>query len=125
MAHKAMSRRWIIAILLVMGAAGPPSGGYAQAPYNRTTAEPEFQREVESQLITQRLSALGLGPSDVQARLDGLTDEQIHQLARNLDATASAGGSLLALIGLVAVLALVLVAHRASRPAHGFGRGFG
>ena len=119
----AMSRRWIFAIVLLTGVAGSSVVGSAEASPDATMAAPEFQREFESHLIAQRLSALGLGPSDVQARLDGLTDEQIHQLARNVDARASAGGGLLALIGVGAVIALVLAAHRARRPAHGFGRG--
>ncbi|HZS12198.1 MAG TPA: PA2779 family protein [Nitrospirales bacterium] len=114
-----MIRRVVIALVLLSGATG------AQASPDLTMSAPEFQRELESRLIAQRLSGLGLGPSDVQARLDGLTDEQIHQLARNVDATASAGGGMLALIGLGAILTLVMLARRANRPAHGFSRGIG
>ncbi|MGH7272908.1 MAG: PA2779 family protein, partial [Nitrospiria bacterium] len=50
--------------------------------------EKELQRIqglLESRLITQRLSDLGLTAEEIRARLVQLTDDQIHQIAQRLD----------------------------------------
>ena len=63
------------------------------------------QATLESSMIKQRLLDFGLTPEETAARLNKLSDEQIHQLAANMDA-AQAGGSVL---GDVIVILLVVV----------------
>jgi hypothetical protein len=65
----------------------------------------DFQFELESKRIARRLANLGLSPADVQARLDSLTDEQVHQVARKLEGVVGREAFILlvALLGITAV----------------------
>ena len=76
-----------------------------------------IQSRLESKLVAQRLSDVGLTPSEVQQRLSSLTDAQLHQVAQNLDGLQPGGDVLiliLALIGLVVVvLAIIGLAKQA------------
>jgi hypothetical protein len=75
------------------------------------------QRHLEGKLVTQRLAELGLTAEEVQARLSDLTDEQLHQLASNLDGLQVGGDPALTfiLIFVGAVLLAILFIY-AVRP---------
>jgi hypothetical protein len=75
------------------------------------------QRHLEGKLVTQRLAELGLTTEEVQARLSDLTDEQLHQLASNLDGLQVGGDPALTfiLIFVGAVLLAILFIY-AVRP---------
>jgi hypothetical protein len=70
----------------------------------------QIQTQLESKLVAQRLSDVGLTPPEVQERLASLTDEQLHQVAQNLDGLQSGGVLflILAIIGAV-VVALAII----------------
>lgn len=70
----------------------------------------QIQTKLESKLVTQRLSDVGLTRGDIEARLANLTDAQLHQVAQNIDGLQPGGALifLLAIIGAV-VVALALV----------------
>jgi hypothetical protein len=89
-------------------AADSPDGGMVV----RVTTTPDIEREFESRFIAQRLNALGLSPSDVQARLDGLSNEEVHQLARSLRSTATAFYALPLFVALVALVGIAAAASR-------------
>jgi hypothetical protein len=108
---------WLISI------GGLPSEGMAMLiPPEAATAEStmrdadlqQIQKKLESKLVAQRLSDVGLTPLEVQERLASLTDEQLHQVAQNLDGLQPGGALILilAIIGAVVVaLALIGVAR--------------
>ena len=83
----------------------------------RTSDLQAIQTRLESKIVAQRLSDVGLTPSEVQQRLSSLTDAQLHQVAQNLDGLQPGGDVLiliLALIGLVVVvLAIIGLARHA------------
>ncbi len=66
----------------------------------------KIQVKLESKLVAQRLSDVGLTPPEVQERLASLTDEQLHQVAQNLDGLQSGG----VLILILAIIGAVVVA---------------
>ena len=66
----------------------------------------QIQTQLESKLVAQRLSDVGLTPPEVQERLANLTDEQLHQVAQNLDGLQPGG----ALILILAIIGAVVVA---------------
>jgi hypothetical protein len=70
----------------------------------------QIQTKLESKLVAQRLNDVGLTPPEVQKRLASLTDEQLHQVAQNLDGLQSGGVLflILAIIGAV-VVALAII----------------
>jgi hypothetical protein len=69
-----------------------------------------IQSQLESKLVAQRLSDVGLTPSEVQERLASLTDEQLHQVAQNIDGLQPGGALvlILAIIGAVVVVLAIL-----------------
>jgi hypothetical protein len=66
----------------------------------------QIQTQLESKLVAQRLSDVGLTPPEVQERLASLTDEQLHQVAQNLDGMQPGG----ALIWILIIIGAVVVA---------------
>jgi hypothetical protein len=44
-----------------------------------------IQAQLETKVVSERLNAVGLTPQEVQARMQGLSDEQIHTLAQNVE----------------------------------------
>jgi hypothetical protein len=79
---------WITVIGMI------PTDGWALMIPFETSAGPaaqrindleQIQRHLEAKLVSERLAELGLSSEEVTARLSTLTDEQVHQFARNLD----------------------------------------
>lgn len=74
----------------------------------RTADMTRIQAALESKIIQQKLMDYGLSPEETTARLNKLSDEQIHQLAAHADALEAGGDPLGFLVGVV-VLALLVV----------------
>ena len=68
----------------------------------------QIQAQLENKLIQERLGALGLSSEEVQARVQDLSDDQIHELAQNLDGLQMGGDALIAILIIVGVVVLVL-----------------
>jgi hypothetical protein len=65
---------------------------------------------LESKIIQQKLMDYGLSPEDTLARVNKLSNEQLHQLATHTDALQAGGhGGHLLLILLLVILILILV----------------
>jgi hypothetical protein len=67
----------------------------------------QIQSNLESKLVAQRLSDLGLTQDEVQVRMQSLTDDQIHQVAQNLDGVQM-GGDLILILAIVGAVVLIL-----------------
>lgn len=76
-----------------------------------------IQTTLESSVVRQRLMDYGLTADEAVARINTLSDEELHQFAANMDAV-QAGGSVLGdvlvilLIVLVVILILEATGHR-------------
>ncbi len=71
-----------------------------------------IQRTLESNIVKQRLIDLGLSSEDTMAQISRLSDEQVHQLAENLDslqAGADDGVGVLIFLVLVAIIVVVIL----------------
>ncbi len=69
-------------------------------------------KELESKMITERLKSLGLSAGEIKKRLNKLSDEDIHKIARRID-SLKAGGSVTGfIIGLLMIVILILVILR-------------
>ncbi len=62
------------------------------------------QSALESKMVRARLKNLGMTDKESESRLNRLSDQQVHQLAKNIN-TLSPGGD----IGLVLAFAIILV----------------
>jgi hypothetical protein len=67
------------------------------------------QKVLEQQLIRQRLAALGLTQEQTTLRLAQLDDDQLHELAQQIDQLQAGGDGLGIAIGVVLLLILVIV----------------
>jgi hypothetical protein len=66
------------------------------------------QKVLEMKAVQQRLQDYGLTPEETMARINALSDEQLHQFASNLDAV-QAGGDVLGTFLAIVLIALLVV----------------
>ncbi len=97
-----------------------PSQGWAMFITSSQTASVKktdmivIQKALESGVVKQRMMDYGLSSEEALARINGLSDEQIHQVAANLDALQAGADDVGALIFLVLVVILVVVILQAT-----------
>lgn len=102
----------LIAAMLVIGivprveAGLSPSDAIALSQADRAGDLAAIKKILESKKIGKRLEDLGFSQSEVQSRLSGLSDDQLHKLALRLDEIRVGGGAfeVLVIILLVAIL---------------------
>ena len=104
----------LIAISFIAGTSEAmfvPAAPQTQAPhFDRAADMAKIQKALESKALQQRLMDYGLSPANALVKISGLSDDQIHQLAANLDALQAGGrGGHLILILLLIILILVLI----------------
>ena len=68
-----------------------------------------IQRALEQKLVKERLKDLGYTDEEIKARLDRLSDTEIHSLAVQLDSLLPAGDGLGVVIALLVIAILVIV----------------
>ena len=76
---------------------------------DRTADLQRIQKVLETKMVRERLENLGFTVEETQKRLSQLNDEQIHNLALNLD-QLKVGGDGLGVIVALLVIALLVVA---------------
>ena len=69
----------------------------------------KIQRALESKMVSQRLSELGLSVNEINSRLDDLSDADMHQFATRLDSLMPGGDAGVTIILLLVIAILVLV----------------
>ncbi len=68
-----------------------------------------IQRALENELVKAKLEAYGLTPDEIQARLQSLSDEQIHLLAQASDNVLAGGDGFGIVIGILLIILLVIL----------------
>ncbi|HKW86632.1 MAG TPA: PA2779 family protein [Nitrospiraceae bacterium] len=108
----------LIVTTLVIGWC-PPQGWAMLAPAvtaegsaesGRTADLQTIQRALESKIVQQRLQDWGLTQDEVQTRLAQLSDQDVHQMAMQIDALMPGGelGLIIALLVIAILVVLVL-----------------
>ena len=69
----------------------------------------KIQRALESKMISQRLSELGLSRGEINSKLQQLSDADVHQFASQLDSLMPGGDAGVTIILLLVIAILVLV----------------
>jgi Flp pilus assembly protein TadB len=117
---KLLSLYLVFALILI----SLPAQGWAmlipadQSSVARQTDMTSIQKSLESTMIRQRLMDFGLSPQEAMARINTLSDEQIHQFASQLDSLQAGAddglGFLIFLLvaAIVAVVVLEATGHR-------------
>ena len=73
-----------------------------------------IQKTLESSVVKQRLMDVGLSPEEALARINGLSDEQTHTLAANLDSLQAGADGVGALVFILVVAIVVIVVLEAT-----------
>jgi Family of unknown function (DUF6627) len=110
----------VVALLAISSFAGPADAMFMSAAPNEGPAAASLasagraadlgkvQTALESKIIRQKLMDFGLSPDETMARLNSLSDEQIHQLATHAD-SLQAGGDAVGVLASLLVIALLVV----------------
>lgn len=69
----------------------------------------KIQKVLEMKVITENLEKMGYSKAEVESRLAGMTDQQIHKMASQIDEVRSGGDGLGVVIGILVIIILVLV----------------
>jgi hypothetical protein len=108
----------VLALIAISTAAGPaeamllplsPHAAPAATAYDRAADLANIQKTLESKELRQKLLDYGLTPEETEARIASLSDEQLHQLASNLDSVQAGGDALGFVLGLVIIALLVVL----------------
>lgn len=69
----------------------------------------QIKKILETKAVIVRLEQIGFTPEEIQARLSQLSDQQIHQIAQQLDQLKVGQGDALGIIIAVLVIAILVV----------------
>ena len=100
---------FIIGITPKVYAGFSPSEIISRAPFERASDLQKIQKFLEMKMVRERFKELGISPEEIQARLDQVSDPQLHQLALKLDELKIGADSGLGIIILLLVVAIVII----------------
>jgi hypothetical protein len=86
-----------------------PSEVVGFSPIDRGSDLGRIQNAIETKMIGERLRQIGLTPDEIQKKLSQLSDQQIHQLALQLDELKVGGDAGWTILGIIIVLAAIAV----------------
>ncbi len=121
---KPLASYLIAALIAVSAFATPaeamllPTGTPASAPIDRAADLALIQRTLEAQVLQQRLTEYGLTQEQTLARLNALSDAQVHQFASRIEMLQAGGrhGTVdveVVLIILLLVLLILIIVENA------------
>ena len=111
----------IAALLAVSTFAGPAEAMFvpaapvqgavdlAKTSQNRSADLARIQTALESKIVRQKLADYGLSPEQTLAKINGLSDRQIHELATHTNSIQAGGDPADVFFGLMIVALLVVV----------------
>jgi CHASE3 domain sensor protein len=91
--------------------------GFLNLNQQRSEDLDRIQRFLESEIVSERLKALGYDQNEIRERLSQLSNEELHQFASSVEQLRTAGDGLgvvvtLLVIAILVVLLLQLTGHR-------------
>jgi hypothetical protein len=109
----------VVALILISFFAGTTEAMFVPAApqsrpaplVDRAADLAKIQKALESRALQQRLVDFGLSPAKALAKINGLSDEQIHRFAARIDALQAGGmrDSDLIIILLLIILIIIIV----------------
>ncbi|MEK6699306.1 MAG: PA2779 family protein [Nitrospirota bacterium] len=95
---------------MFMPAAGNAGvGGPGLPAVDRTADLNKIQTALESKALQQKLMDYGFSPDEAMAKINSLSDDQVHQLAANADSLQAGGDAVGAVVGLLIIALLVVL----------------
>ena len=108
---------YLVLAMFVIGIAPNADAGFSPSQLTGTAGqarEADLQKVrsfLENKLVAERFTQLGFSPAEVQSRLSGLTDEQLHKVALKID-EAKVGGWFWTAIGVLFIIVVIIVIIR-------------
>lgn len=110
---------YLVAVMFVIGicprldAGVVPSEVIASSVYERSADIEKIRQVLEMKAVKERLGQLGFTGDEINARFSQLDDQQVHQLAQQIDDLRVGGDGALGVIIaiLVIVLLVILILH--------------
>lgn len=109
---------WYLAVMMFILAVAPrveaglaPSEVIALTQSDRTEDVGKIQKFLETKMVRDRLEKLGLSPDETSNRLSQLSDNEMHQLATqidNLTVGGDAGGVIIAILVIIILIIVIL-----------------
>jgi hypothetical protein len=112
--------KWVIwymaTVMFLLGvtprvdAAFSPSEALAFFQSDRQSDIQKIQNVLEVKMVRERLKAFGFSQDEIQARLNQMNDQQIHQMAQKLDDlnVGGDGGEVIVALLVIAILVLII-----------------
>jgi TolA-binding protein len=108
---------YMVAVMFLIGitprvdAAFSPSEGLSLLQSDRQSDIQKIQKVLEVKMVAERLKAFGFTQDEIQAKLNQLNDQQIHQMAQKLDElnVGGDGGEVVIAILLIAILVVLII----------------
>lgn len=100
---------FIIGIAPRLEAGFIPSEALNLSPTDRNADLEKIQVVLEHRLVKQRLQDLGFSDEEIRSRLSQLSDEQIHNLAKQIDNLTVGKDGLGVIIGLLIIAILIVI----------------
>ncbi len=95
--------------MFVSAAPGQGVSATTQTSVDRAADLARIQTALESKIVRQKLMDYGLSPEETLARVNGLSDKQIHEFAAHTDSIQAGADAGDVVVGLVVVALLVVV----------------
>lgn len=107
---------YLVAALLLLSLPSPGWSMFLPADTDavRSRDGATVQAALESAVVRQRLTDFGLASDEALAKLNGLSNEQLHRLAANIDAVQAGGDAFGAVIFALLVALIVVVVLEAT-----------
>jgi hypothetical protein len=100
---------FIIGIAPRVDASFAPSTALQLAKTDRSADLATLEKTLEQKMVKERLASLGFAPDEVRARLDQLSDQQLHEVAQHLDSLKVGGDGIGIIIGVLIIAILVVL----------------
>lgn len=103
---------YMVAAVCILGMVPRVEAGfvpsYAIGDRNRAEDMSTIQKTLEMKMVKETLGQFGLTEAEAQYRLESMSDDQIHQLAMNIE-EVRVGGDALGVIVMLLVIAILVV----------------
>ncbi len=105
---------YLIIVMFIIGIAPKADAGIApseiivMSQVDRTADLGKIQKVLEMKMVRERLEKLGFAQDEIQSKLSSLSDQQMHNLALQID-EIKVGGDLGIVIALLVIVILVVL----------------
>jgi hypothetical protein len=107
---------WYLAVAMFILAIAPrvdagfaPSEMISLVQSDRAEDLARVQNLLEAKIVRERLDALGFSQEEIQAKLSQLTDQELHQLATQIDSLTAGGDAGGVIIAILVIIILIIV----------------